>query len=42
MFVAAVHVFVKPGAMDEFMELIKADQDGSLAEPGCVRFDVVR
>ena len=42
MFVAAVHVFVTPGAMDEFMELIKADQDGSLAEPGCVRLDVVR
>ena len=42
MFVAAVHVFVKPEAMDEFMELILADQAGTLAEPGCVRFDVVR
>ena len=42
MFVAAVHVFVKPEAMDDFMELIRLDQEGTLAEPGCVRFDVVR
>ena len=40
MFVAAVHVFVKPEAVDAFMELIQADQEGSLAEPGCVRFDM--
>jgi len=42
MFVAAVHVFVKPAAIDDFMELIRMDQVGSLAEPGCLRFDVVR
>jgi autoinducer 2-degrading protein len=42
MFVAAVHVFVKPDAIDAFMDLIRADQEGTLAEPGCVRFDVVR
>jgi autoinducer 2-degrading protein len=42
MFVAAVHVFVKPEAIDDFMELILMDQEGSLAEPGCLRFDVVR
>ena len=42
MFVAAVPVFVKPEAIDAFMELIEADQEGTLAEPGCVRFDVVR
>jgi autoinducer 2-degrading protein len=42
MFVAAVHVFVKPEAMDKFMELIRMDQEGSLTEPGCLRFDVVR
>mgnify|MGYP001827168432 CR=1 FL=1 len=42
MFVAAVHVFVKPESIDDFMELILADQKGSLDEPGCVRFDVVR
>ena len=42
MFVAAVHIFVKPEAIDEFMGLIRADQEGSLAEPGCLRFDVVR
>ena len=42
MFVAAVHVFVKREAIDDFMELILMDQEGSLAEPGCLRFDVVR
>ena len=42
MFVAAVHIFVKPEAVDDFMELIELDQEGTLAEPGCVRFDVVR
>ncbi len=42
MFVAAVHIFVKPESTDAFMELILADQEGSLAEPGCVRFDIVR
>jgi autoinducer 2-degrading protein len=42
MFVAAVHVFVKPESLDEFMELILMDQKGTLSEPGCVRFDVVR
>jgi autoinducer 2-degrading protein len=42
MYVAAVHIFVKPESVDEFMELILADQEGTLAEPGCVRFDVVR
>jgi autoinducer 2-degrading protein len=42
MFVAAVHVFVKPKSLDDFMDLILMDQEGTLAEPGCVRFDVVR
>jgi autoinducer 2-degrading protein len=42
MFVAAVHVFVKPESLDDFMDLILMDQEGTLAEPGCVRFDVVR
>ena len=42
MFVAAVHVFVRPEAMEDFLQLIQADQEGTLAEPGCVRFDVVR
>jgi autoinducer 2-degrading protein len=42
MFVAAVHVFVKPEAIDEFKALIQANHEGSLAEPGCLRFDVVQ
>ena len=42
MFVAAVHVFVKPESLDDFMDLILMDQEGTLAETGCVRFDIVR
>jgi len=42
MFVAAVHVFVKAEAIDEFKALIRANHEGSVAEPGCLRFDVVQ
>ncbi|MGD8683638.1 MAG: antibiotic biosynthesis monooxygenase [Chloroflexota bacterium] len=42
MFVAAVHVFVKPEAIDDFKEMIRANHEGSIAEPGCLRFDVVQ
>ena len=42
MFVAAVHVFVKPEAIDDFKEMIRSNHEGSIAEPGCLRFDVVQ
>jgi autoinducer 2-degrading protein len=42
MYVAAVHVYVKPEAVDEFTERIRANHEGSLAEPGRLRFDVAR
>ncbi|MEX1295505.1 MAG: antibiotic biosynthesis monooxygenase [Candidatus Limnocylindrales bacterium] len=42
MFIAAVHVYVKPDKVDEFIEGIKANHEGSIAEPGCLRFDVAR
>jgi autoinducer 2-degrading protein len=42
MFVAAVHVFIKPGSIDDFKALIKANHEGSIAEPGCLRFDVAQ
>ncbi len=42
MFVAAVHVFVKPESIADFKELIKANHEDSIAEPGCLRFDVVQ
>ncbi len=42
MFVAAVHVFVKPGSIADFKQLIRANHEASIAEPGCLRFDVVQ
>jgi autoinducer 2-degrading protein len=42
MFIAAVHVYVKPDRVDEFIEGIKANHEASVAEPGCLRFDVAQ
>jgi autoinducer 2-degrading protein len=42
MFVAAVHVYIKPEAVEEFKAGIKASHEGSIAEPGCLRFDVAQ
>ena len=35
-------VTVKPGQVDKFLHYLEADVQGSLAEPGCLRFDVAR
>jgi autoinducer 2-degrading protein len=42
MFIAAVHVYIKPDKVDQFKEMIKANHLGSIAEPGCLRFDVAQ
>jgi autoinducer 2-degrading protein len=42
MFVVAVHVYVKPEAIDEFKQKIRANHEASLEEPGCLRFDVAQ
>lgn len=42
MFIAAVHVYVKPDKVDEFKDLIRANHEASVAEPGCLRFDVAQ
>ncbi len=42
MFIAAVHVYVKPDLVDEFKEQIRANHEASIAEPGCLRFDVAQ
>lgn len=42
MFIAAVHVYVKPDKVDDFREMIRANYEGSIAEPGCLRFDVAQ
>lgn len=35
-------VTVKPGMTERFLHYLEADLRGSLAEPGCLRFDVFR
>ena len=42
MHVAAVHVYVRPEAVDEFKERIRANHEASILEPGCLRFDVAQ
>lgn len=42
MHIAAVHVFIKPDRVDDFIALIQANHEGSIAEPGCLRFDVAQ
>lgn len=42
MFIAAVHVYIKPDKVDQFIEMIRANHEGSIREPGCLRFDVAQ
>jgi len=42
MFIAAVHVYVKPDKVDEFKQRIRANHEASIEEPGCLRFDVAQ
>lgn len=42
MFIAAVHVYIKPDKIDAFKEVIRANHEGSIREPGCLRFDVAQ
>ena len=37
-----VEVNVEPSRMDEFLKVAEADAVGSRAEPGCLRFEVLR
>jgi len=42
MYVSLVRVHVKAERVAEFIELIHANHLGSIAEPGCLRFDVAQ
>jgi autoinducer 2-degrading protein len=35
-------ILVKPDCVDRFLRYLEADVKGSLEEPGCLRFDVLR
>ncbi len=42
MAVRLVHIHVKPEHIEAFLELTRRNHEGSIAEPGNVRFDVLR
>jgi autoinducer 2-degrading protein len=42
MYIAEVHIRIKPDRVDDFMALIEANHRASIDEPGCLRFDVAR
>jgi autoinducer 2-degrading protein len=41
-YIAAVHIYVKPERVEDFKAMIKANHEASIAEPGCLRFDVAQ
>ncbi len=42
MAVRLVHIHVKPEHVDAFIEMTRRNHEGSIQEPGNVRFDVLR
>lgn len=42
MVLTCVHVYVKEGFVDEFIEATKMNYTGTVTEPGNVRFDVLQ
>ncbi|MBB6051220.1 antibiotic biosynthesis monooxygenase [Armatimonas rosea] len=42
MYVVCVPIRIKPGMSDAFIDLIRQNHEGSVQEPGCARFDVLR
>ena len=42
MHVTLVHVFIKPEAISDFVEACRLNHEGSTAEPGNRRFDILQ
>jgi (4S)-4-hydroxy-5-phosphonooxypentane-2,3-dione isomerase len=42
MFATITHIRVKPGHEGEFIDAVRANRELSIAEPGCVRFDILQ
>ena len=42
MHVTLVSVHVLPDHLDEFVDEVRVNHEGSIREPGCLRFDVLR
>ena len=42
MHVTLVEINVKPDRIDDFLRVFTANHEGTIAEPGCRRFDVLQ
>ncbi len=42
MFVQLVHIRLKPGCVEEFLDVFRINYEGTRAEPGNYRFDVLQ
>ena len=42
MFVQCVHIRIKPGRVAEFLDVFRDNFEGTRAEPGNIRFDVLQ
>lgn len=42
MHITLVNVYIKPEHVDGFLDLVRANHNGSVQEPGCIRFDVAQ
>ena len=42
MFVQLVHIRLKPGCVNQFLDVVRVNYDGTRAEPGNYRFDVLQ
>ena len=42
MFVQFVHIKVKPGRVEDFLEVFRINYEGTIREPGNFRFDVLQ
>ena len=42
MYVTLVHVHVRPEHLAEFIDVIRANHEGSIREPGNLRFDILQ
>ena len=42
MYVTLVHAHVKADVLEPFLDATRANHEGSIREPGCLRFDILR
>jgi autoinducer 2-degrading protein len=42
MYVTLVHANVKAEVLEQFLEATRANHEGSIREPGCLRFDILQ